>query len=160
MNKLLFYSLLIVFFMSLLALQADEELSMHSLFDTKRALNRSTHAAAQAVDQEKLADGIMDLNKEEARATALVYLRENLRLDENLLPLPGSFLQGPVSLLALDVIGADQSFPYLYEEPLYQYSVTLERPGVIMIIRLDYPRIYNMMAPVTWVVKSASELVY
>lgn len=159
MNKLLFYMLLIVFLVSLLALQADEELSMNSFFDVKHALNRATHAAAQQTDALKLAQGIADLDEDQARITALSYLRDNLRLDDNLAPLPGSFLQAPVEIVALEVIGADESFPYLYEQPLYDYSVTLTRPGVIMLIRLQYPRMYSVMDPVVWVIKSASELV-
>lgn len=159
MNKLLFYMLLIVFMASLLALQADEELSMHSLFDVKHAVDRATHAAAQQSDPAKLAQGVADLDKDRSRAAALAYLRENLRLDESLAPLPGSFLQAPVELVALDVIGADETFPYRYEQPSYEYSVTLYRPGVVLLIRVRYPRIYGVMDPVTWVVKGASELV-
>lgn len=159
MNKLLLFMLLAVFFMSLLALQADEELAMANLFDTKHAVNRSTHAAAQEVDGAKLAAGLIDLDQEEAKRKALLYLRENLRLDNGLIPLPGSFLQRPVTILALDVIGAEHSFPYVYSKPAYDYSVTLQRPGVVMIIQLEYPRMYNVLSPVVWVVKSASELV-
>lgn len=159
MNKLLLYALLAVFFMSLLALQADEELAMNSFFNIKHAVNRSTHAAAQAIDEEKLADGVADLDEAQARLTALQYLRENLRLDESLNPLPGSFLQGPVRIIALDVIGAGESFPYVYERPAYEYSVTLQRPGVVLLIQLEYPRMYRMLDPVVWVVKSCSELV-
>jgi hypothetical protein len=158
-NKLLFYVLMIAFFMSLLALQADEELSMNSFFDAKHALNRATHAAAQSVDIKKLSEGIVDLDGELASRNALWYLRENLRLDENLSPLPGSFLQAPVTVVAFDVIGAEHTFPYVYEQPAYEYSVTLNRPGVVLIVRLEYPRMYNVLDPVTWVIKSSSEMV-
>ncbi|MDF2926646.1 MAG: hypothetical protein K0R57_5560 [Paenibacillaceae bacterium] len=159
MNKLLLYALLVIFFMSLHALQTDEELAMHSLFNAKHALNRATHAAAQETDALKLAEGIADLDPEKARAAALVYLQENLRLDSSLVPLPGSFLQAPVELVSLDVIGAEHTFPYLYQQPLYDYEVTLKRPGVVMLVRLEYPRIYRVMNPITWVVKSSAELV-
>lgn len=159
MNKLLLFILLMAFFMSLHALQADEELSMHRLFDMKHALNRATHAAAQQTDPLLLSEGIADLDPERSRTAALLYLKENLRLDEALSPLPGTFLQSPIEILALDVIGADQSFPYLYQKPLYDYTVTLERPGVVLIVRVEYPRMYRMLDPVAWVVKSASELV-
>lgn len=160
MNKLLLYMLLIVFMASLLALQADEELSMHTFFDAKHALNRATHAAAQQTDPLMLAEGVADLDPDRARSCALQYLRENLRLNEDLTPEPGSFLQAPVEVIALDVIGAEAAFPYVYEQPLYDYSVTLARPGVVMLIRLRYPRMYSVLDPVEWVVKSASELVW
>lgn len=159
MNKLLLFILLIAFCVSLFALQADEELAMHQYFDIKHGVNRAAHAGAQALDRDKLSEGMADLDTAQARQTALYFLRENLRLDENLFPLPGSFLQGQVSVLVLDVIGADQSFPYRYEQPAYQYSVTLNRPGVVLIIGLQYPRIYNVLKPVAWTVKGSAELV-
>jgi hypothetical protein len=159
MNKLLLFILLIAFFMSLYALQADEELAMHRLFDVKHALNRATHAAAQQTDPLLLSEGKADLDPVRSRDAALQYLKENLRLDDSLAPLPGTFLQSPVQIFALDVIGADQSFPYLYQQPLYDYTVTLEHPGVVLIARVEYPRMYRMLDPVSWVVKSTSELV-
>jgi hypothetical protein len=159
LNKLLLYMLLVVFFVSLMALQADEELSMNEFFNVKHALNRATHAAAQQTDGGELSGGIADLDKDKARAVALQYLKANLRLKEDLSPEPGSFLQAPVEIVALDVIGADQSFPYRYEQPSYGYSVTLQHPGVVLLVRLVYPRMYHVLDPVEWVVKSASELV-
>lgn len=159
MNKLLLFILLVAFCMSLFALQADEELAMHQYFDLKHGVNRAAHAGAQAVDKEQLAEGKVNLDAAEARETALRYLRVNLRLDEQLVPLPDTFLQGQVSVLALDVIGSEHTFPYRYEQPAYEYSVTLNRPGVVMIIGIRYPRMYNLLKPVNWTVKGSAELV-
>jgi hypothetical protein len=36
------------------------------------------------------------------------------------------------------VVNDQVVFPYTYIHPLYGYTVTLQKPGVIMIIRLDY----------------------
>lgn len=159
MNKLLLYMLLAVFFMSLMALQADEELAMQSYFHIKHALNRATHAGAQQLDGTKLAEGIADVDPELARTVTLEYFLSNLRLKPDLTPEPGSFLKEPAEIIALDVVGAGETFPYLYEQPDYGYSVTLFRPGVVLLVKLRYPRMYNVMDPVEWVVKSASELV-
>ncbi|MDF2936614.1 MAG: hypothetical protein K0Q90_1987 [Paenibacillaceae bacterium] len=159
MNKLLLFILLVGFCVSLFALQADEELAMHQYFDLKHGVNRAAHAGAQALDEDLLAEGKVDLDEVQAREMSLLYLRENLRLDESLLPLPGTFLQGQVSVLALDVIGAEQTFPYRYERPAYEYSVTMNRPGVVLIIGVRYPRMYNLLRPVNWIVKGSAELV-
>lgn len=159
MNKLLLFILLVAFCVALFALQADEELAMQQYFDLKHGVNRAAHAGAQAVDKALLAEGRVDLDQELAKETALLYLRENLRLDERLMPLPDTFLQGQVSVLALEVIGAGQTFPYRYELPAYEYAVTLNRPGVVMIIEVRYPRMYNVLKPVYWTVKSSAELV-
>lgn len=159
MNKMLLFILLTGFCLSLFALQADEELSMQTLFDAKHGLNRSTHAAAQQTDLDKLSRGVWDIDEQQARTTALQYLKDNLRLDDTLAPLPGTFLKRPVEVLVFEVIHSDQTFPFEYINAPLNYRVTLERPGVVMIVRLSYPRIFPVMAPITWLVKSASELV-
>ena len=146
--------------MMLLALQMDQELAVRMLFKCKSALNYATHAAAQQVDEEKLSRGIHDIDPLKARQEALFYLRENLRLDEQNEPLPGSVLGSKVEVLAFDVISGDADFPFVYVNEEHDFSTVFARPGVVMIIRVEYPRVFRMMGPVTWEIKSASELVY
>ncbi|MGN7384522.1 hypothetical protein ACTHRH_21705 [Paenibacillus sp. SAFN-117] len=146
--------------MTMQALQTDEELAMHTLFNAKHALNYATHAAAQQVNNAKLAQGIISIDPVRARETADRYLQANLRLDSANRPLPGTFLRQPVELLAFEVINEDKTFPYLYSNPLYDYSVLFHRPGVVMIIRLEFPRTFQVLGPITWEIKSSSELTF
>ena len=88
------------------------------------------------------------------------YLQRNLRLDSSNSPLPGSFLKSKVEILEFAVINHSQPFPYTYYHPVYDYAVTLEHPGVIMIIRLHYPRTYSVLGPISWEIKGAGELVW
>jgi hypothetical protein len=160
MHKLLLFMLLAAFFMMLHGLQTDEELAMHALFQGKHAINRAAHASAQQLDRAKLARGVRAIEPMLAREAALQYLRSNLRLDEGNSPLPNTFWKTRVEVLALDIINDESTFPYVYERPEYDYSVTLHRPGVVMIVRLDYPRIYRVLSPISWTIKGAAELVY
>jgi hypothetical protein len=160
MHKMILFLLLSAFFMQLHALQTDEELAMHALFQAKHAVNRAAHASAQQLDRRQLSSGIRSIDETMAYQAALAYLQDNLRLDESLLPRPGSFWTSHVKLLALDIINEGEHFPYRYERPEYDYAVTLNRPGVILIIRLDYPRTFRVLGPISWTVKGTSELVY
>lgn len=156
--KFLMLMLLIVFHMHLMALQLDEERALQLLFEIKHGVNRSVHAAAQQVDEDMLAGGIIAIDEIRAKETALHYLRANLRLNEHNAPLPGSLLHHPVEVLVMEVINSDKSFPYSYVNAEYDYEVTLFQPGVIMIIRAEYPRIFHIIDPINWTVKGTAEL--
>ncbi|UKS26861.1 hypothetical protein LOZ80_36280 [Paenibacillus sp. HWE-109] len=160
MYKLLLIVLMSVVYMSLFALQTDEELAMHTLFQGKHALNDAVHAAAQQSNQMKLASGIHSIDEIKARAVALQYLQANLRLDETNDPLPTAFLQSKVVVELFKVVNDNEAFPYTFVDAVNGYSVTLDRPGVIMFIRLEFPRTYTVLQPITWTIKSSAEMVY
>lgn len=161
MYKILLLGMMSAVWVTLYGLQVDQELAMHMLFQGKHALNRATHAGAQQIDTEKLARGIVSIDPIQAKSEAMRYLRENLRLDPaNGIPLPGAYLKHPVELVEWLIVNEHDSFPYTYRNETYNYEVTLQRPGVIMIIRIAYPRIYTVLEPIEWYIKSAAELVY
>lgn len=158
MYKLVAYLLILVLYMLLNALQTDEEMSLKALFQAKHALNRAAHAAAQQLDISKLSAGIYSIEPFHAETTAMSYLQRNLRLDASNHPLPGTFFKQQIEILAFEVINEDRGFPYIYENASCGYKVTLARPGVILIIRVEYPRMFNIMGPVTWEIKGTAEL--
>jgi len=160
MYKLLLLTLLSVVWMMMHTLQIDEELAIRTLFASKQAVNRAAHAAAQQLDSDALADGIVRIDEPVAESAALSYLRANLLLDENGAPLPGSKLRDPVDVLELAVVNSEASFPYVYRSNVYDYEVTLERPGVVLIVGIRYPRSFTMLEPIEWQVKGAAETVY
>ncbi|MBP1990914.1 hypothetical protein [Paenibacillus eucommiae] len=159
MYKLLLLILMSLLYMTLYALQTDEEIALHTLFQGKHGLNAAVHAAAQQIDQQKLAEGIHSIDETEAEKAALTYLRSNLRLDGNNDPLPDTFYQSRVEVLYFQVVNENEAFPYTFIHPLYGYMTTLEQPGVIMIIRLEFPRTYSVLQPISWTIKAAAELV-
>lgn len=160
MAKLVFGILMAVIWWMLHALQMDEELALGTVHEAKRAVNRAVHAAAQQVDRDKLEMGVLSLREEDAETAALAYLRENLRLDAGLRPLPGSFLREPVTVEILAVIGEKETFPYTYRNEAFDYEVTLKRPGVVMIVHVAFPRLFGVLQPVEWDLKGSAEMVY
>lgn len=159
MHKLLLLTLMAAVWMMLLALQLDREAAIRTLFETKRAVNRAAHAAAQQLDKDALASGVIRIDEAAAEAAALAYLQANMRLDSSLSPLPKSMLRDPVRIAVLRVVNEDAVFPYTYRNEAYQYEVTLRRPGVILIVWVRYPGMFNVLGPVEWYVKGTAELV-
>ncbi|OMF34720.1 hypothetical protein BK133_11990 [Paenibacillus sp. FSL H8-0548] len=159
MYKLLLIVLMMTVWLSIHLLQVEEELAMHTLFQGKHAVNRSAHAAAQQLDSSALAEGVLRLAPDEASGAASLYLRENLKLDEDGTPLPQSFLKHPVKVVVFELVNDEHAFPYTYRNAAYHYEVTLTRPGVIMIVHMVYPRAFQVMEPIEWYIKGAAELV-
>ncbi|MBB6672649.1 hypothetical protein [Cohnella nanjingensis] len=160
MHKLLFGVLMIVVWWMLHGVQMDEELAMGTLHEGKRAIDRAAHAAAQQVDRDKLEWGVLSISSAAARTTAMDYLQANLRLGTDLEPQPGSWLREGLEVRVFQVINEDVTFPYTYRNPEYGYEVTLDRPGVVLIAHMKYPRIFGILAPVEWDLKGTAELVY
>jgi len=160
MYKLLLLLLMSVIYMMMYALQTDEEVALHTLFQGKHALNRAVHAAAQQSDSMKLAAGIHAIDEGKAQEAALRYLQTNLKLNGVNDPLPGSFLRSRVDVILFKIVNDQEVFPYQYTNAEQEFTVTLERPGVIMLIRLEYPRTYSVLQPITWTIRSSAEMVF
>lgn len=160
MYKLLLLVLMTTLFMSMYALQTDEEVAMNALFHGKHALNDAVHAAAQMSDPDQLAQGVHAIDEARAPLAAMRYLQANLRLNGANDPLPGTFWQHRVEVVLFKVVNSGETFPYTYRNEAYDYTVTLDRPGVIMFIRLVYPRMYAVLQPITWTVKASAEMVF
>jgi len=159
MNKLLLIVLMLGVWTYIGLQQVEAELAMRTLFEGKRAVNRSVHAAAQQLDREALADGIFRIDEVKAAAAASSYLMNNLKLDHQGMPLEDAFLRERIEVRVYEVINDEYNFPYTYRNEQYQYEVTLRRPGVIMIIHLKYPRAFGVLKPIEWEIKGAAELV-
>lgn len=158
MYKLVLFALVTVIIMTVHALQLDREMAVHTLFRAKDAVNRAAHAAALQLDDEKVSWGVQDIDPLKAEQWARQYLQVNLGLDESLHPLTGSWLQEQVEWLVFDVIQADESFPYHYVNSTYGFEATLHKPGVVLMVRIHYPRSYQVLSPISWVVKGVAEL--
>lgn len=73
----------------------------------KQALDYSNMAVYRNLDLDKLADGILYINKTAAEDTFQEFLAQNLRLDESLNPLPGSYAAGPVQVVDFRVFNPE-----------------------------------------------------
>jgi hypothetical protein len=160
MAKLVFSVLMIVIWWMLHALQMDEELAMGTVHEAKRAVDRAAHAAAQQIDRQKLELGVLSVQPDMAEDAAVAYLRGNLALDAGLKPISGSFLTDPVQVLVFQILNEDLEYPYTYRNSQYQYEITLDRPGVVLMVHIEYPRLFGVLAPVKWNLIGSAELVY
>ncbi|GIO11236.1 hypothetical protein J19TS2_07910 [Cohnella xylanilytica] len=160
MHKLVFFVLMVIVWWMLHALQIDEEAALGTLHEGKRAVDRAAHAAAQQTDRDKLEAGVLSIDEEKALAAAEQYLQANLRLGADNTPMPGAFLRDRAEVRAFRVVNENETFPYVYRNPEYGYEVTLNRPGVVLIVHLVYPRMFGVLAPVEWDLKGSAELVY
>lgn len=159
MYKLLLIIVMMSVWISIHLLQVEEELAMQALFQGKHAVNRAVHAAAQQLDPEALGDGLLQIAPDAAAETAARYLQVNLRLDKNGMPLSDSIFKHPVEVVVFEVVNDDRIFPYTYRNDTYQYEVTLQRPGVVMIAHIIYPRAFQLLDSIEWHIKGAAELV-
>lgn len=140
--------------------QLDHELSMKAYYKGKQAVNHAAHAGALQLDEELLSEGIFTIEPELAFNMALQYMYANLRLDESGNPTDRSFLRERVELLHFEVLDATLAYPYEYSLSEYGYSTTFDRPAVIIVIRMKYPRIFSSNNPVEWNIIGSSQLVF
>ncbi|MFD0673908.1 hypothetical protein [Cohnella sp. GCM10027633] len=160
MAKLLFGVLMTVVWWMLHALQLDEEMAIGTLSNMKHAVNRAAHAAAQQLDRDKLELGILSIDESLAEQAAARYLMDNLALDGQLNPLPGSMLRDSVEVRVFEVLDESLAYPFTYRNERYAYEVTFDRPGVVLIANVTYPLLFGVLAPIEWDVRGSSELVY
>ncbi|WP_042170494.1 hypothetical protein [Paenibacillus gorillae] len=160
MYKLLLLTLMVTVWMTLHLQQTDEEAAMKLLYQGKRAVNRAAHAAALQLDRQALSEGIIRIDEAAARAAASSYLAANLQLSaHDWKPLPNSPLRDPIKILVFQIIDEGVSFPYVYRNDDYDYEATLRSPGVILIIRMEHPRIFTATPPIGWEIKGVAEQV-
>ncbi|MFD0588788.1 hypothetical protein ACFQZE_12375 [Paenibacillus sp. GCM10027627] len=159
MYKLLLIAAMMTVWLFAHLIQVEEEIAMKTLYQGKRAVNRAAHAAAQQLDKVSLGDGVVKLDSIAAAEAAKLYLQRNLWVDENGVPLEDTFLRDPVEILVFEVVNADQKFPYRYVNDRYSFEAVLERPGVVLIVKVVFPRAFHVMRPLEWELKGVAELV-
>lgn len=159
MYKLLLFILFMVGWTLMQAVQTDGEMAMQTLFHGKHAVNRAAHAGAQQLDMGALSEGRLRIDERAAAAAAEEYLYYNLKLDADGMPLAGSYLRESPRIVAFEVINSDRNFPYTYRNLQYDYEVTLQRPGVVVIVHVPYTRAFHVIDPIEWHIKGTAELV-
>jgi len=73
----------------------------------KQALDYSNMAVYRNMDRDKLADGILYIDKSAAQGTFREFLAQNLQLDADLNPLTGSLATGPVQVVDFQVFNPE-----------------------------------------------------
>lgn len=159
MYKLLLIVMMMTIWMAVHLIGIEEELAMKTLSQGKRAVNRAAHAAAQQLDKAALGDGVLRIDGAAAADAATMYLGGNLLLDATGAPLPTSYLREPVEVLVFDIVNSEQSFPFYYRNEEHDFEAVLRKPGVVMIVKVVYPRAFRVLDPIEWEIRGAAELV-
>ncbi|MCR8657058.1 hypothetical protein [Paenibacillus endoradicis] len=157
---MLIIPLLLVIWLMMYTEQLDHELSMKAYYKGKQAVNRGAHAGTLQLDELQLSEGIFAIDPVMAYQMATEYMYANLRLDRNGNPTPQSFLKERVELLHFEVLDPSLTYPYEYSLSKYGYSTTFNRPAVVIVIRMKYPRIFSSNNPVEWNIIGSSQLVF
>ncbi|MHA6480507.1 hypothetical protein ACX1C1_01000 [Paenibacillus sp. strain BS8-2] len=159
MYKLVLIVMMMTIWMAVHLMGIEEELAMKTLSQGKKAVNRAAHAAAQQLDKQALGDGKLRIDQTAAEAAATMYLGSNLLLDAAGNPLAGSLLREPVEVLVFEIINDDEQFPFIYRNEEHDFEAVLRRPGVVLIIKVVYPRAFRVLEPIEWEIRGAAELV-
>lgn len=127
---------LLIIFMLFIALAADIAYLMAIKIEGRHSLNLALRAAAQKIDEEAFtdADNPRIVIDETAASEAFIrVLKQNLKLDANFNPLPGSPVDDKVEVCYFQIV-QEENVPYGYS---YRgRSETLQQPGCIGIIRI------------------------
>lgn len=158
-SLLILFIIIVPVIMMMYALNTDVELAHQYFFRAKGSLNRAVHASSLQIDDVALSKGIYKIDETKAQEEFYKYLKYNLQLDDNLTPLPNTFLEDQVTVLEYKVVNTGP-FPYHYVNSTYDLDVWLSRPGVIAVVEVKYPRTFNILGPITWQVKASHELTY
>lgn len=100
-------SIILLVAMTLLALAFDTAFLYARRDAIKQALDYSNMAVYRDLNREKLADGILAIDKTAAQDTFREFLAQNLRLESNLTPRPGSFAAGLVQVVDFRVFNPE-----------------------------------------------------
>ncbi|MGI9951344.1 hypothetical protein V3F56_03195 [Moorellaceae bacterium AZ2] len=98
----------------------------------RHGLNLALRAAAAQIDMDALADAEnprLVIQPVPAEQAFYAYLRENLKLDPDNYPLPGSPCEGPVSVDDFLVVN---EAPYVYQ--FGDYEEVIDGPGVTAVV--------------------------
>lgn len=88
-----------------------------------------------------------------------VALAGNLLVDDEGVPLANSFLREPIEVLVFDIVNGDEtSFPYVYRNDEHDFEAVLRKPGVVLIVKVVYPRAFRVLEPIEWEIRGAAEL--
>ncbi|MEY4479630.1 MAG: hypothetical protein RLZZ267_308 [Bacillota bacterium] len=158
MSKLMMVILILPVLFILQVIQQDLEHASHVYFRSKHGLNHAVQAAVQQIDTNLLSDGIIDLDAVLAEQVLKNYLMVNLKVDSQLIPTAGSFLRDPIQRYRVIYIDHLRTFPYELNTELGDI-IQFQRPGVYLECQIQYPRLYGLLPPIKWDIRSAGQVV-
>lgn len=158
MSKLMIVILILPILFILQVIQQEQEYALFVYFQSKYSLNHAVQAAVQQIDVSLLSEGVIDLDVVLAEQELMKYLQANLKVNNQLIPIEGSFLRNPIQQFRVIYVDHLTSFPYeLHTE--FGDIIKFQRPGVYLQCHIQYPRLYGLLPPIQWDIRSAGQVV-
>lgn len=141
--------LLGVFFVFMIYMEIDQDLSTLLNERVKNGVNRATHDASLCIDIEEYADGRIIFNHQEAKNAFERTLALNLGLKpEDLTPRPGTSFTDKAVIELIDYIDDEDgvNYPYLYQNAQFGITKVLRGPAVISVVKIRKPVFCSLSA--------------
>jgi hypothetical protein len=134
---------------------------------TKPFIDIATHAAALDIDLIEAAQGRITWDVNKGTASFYSYMRKNLHLDSNNVPVQGSYLSGAPIVHYLGLV-TNSSYPYTYvksinlhqstsQQLVRKIQATLYGPSVVAIVEVQQ-KMYGQAADEPIVISSVSSI--
>lgn len=142
MGRSLLITALTLIFLLMESTNADRAANTSVINAMTYSLQYAAHDAALQIDPIEKSDGYIVFIRDQARNVFEETLQRNLRLKENLEPLPNTLLDDPVEIIFEDYVDDSSgiTFPYNYVNDQYGIYKTLLGPSVIYEIRVKSPK--------------------
>lgn len=138
--KILLWTFAIVLIMTFVVVYQDDYNQLYrENINLKFYSQEAAAAAAQYFVVEEYSEGRMVFNREEAVRAAEYVLQQNLKLNEDFVPLHNSYWKEAVHY---DIEFFDEGntfFPYLYEHPSEYFILLMTAPTVVVTVDAGRP---------------------
>ena len=128
------WALLILFAISMIFYE-DNNINQEQLYKVKYVAEEAAAASAQFVDEAAFSEGKLIFNKDEGTKAAEYYIKKNLNLDNNFIPLSNSYWSSKVNYSITYFDSTNTVFPVLYQDPSGLLTKTIASPTVV--VRID-----------------------
>lgn len=145
---------LALFFVSMVftIFQQDYNIHQEQTYNVKFTALEAANAASQYIMVDSYKEGKLVFNQIEGTKAAEEIIKSQLKLDENMMPLTGSYWQEQVKYSLEFFDDANAVFPFLYNSKQVPFSLTITNPTVVITIDAGQPRYrvkYSNLSDVT-----------
>lgn len=146
MKETIFTLLMSVVCLTFWMWQVDDNNTALAGLRLKNALNYAAHDASLQVNKTELGQGRLVFDTTAAGRVFAQTLQDNLRLDSNMTPLPGTMLRERLTVIYTDFIDDNDgvTFPYFYENDAYGIHRWVNGPAVVFAVEVPRPRVFNV----------------
>ncbi len=136
-----------LFYVSMIFTIFQQDYNMHQekLYELKFVAEESAAAASQYLQEQPYAEGKIVFNQIEGIKATEYIIKNQLRLDDNMMPKSNSYWQEQVSYTIHFYDDATTSFPYTYSTNDGTFVLVMTEPMVLISINAGKPRyrLYN-----------------